>query len=148
MRWAKELGATHAFDTIKEATELAKSFTNGQGADSTIVTVGVTTGEHVAQGFASIRKGGTVVVTGVGDAAATNLPISIVELTAYQKRLQGALFGMCNPHADIPRFVDLYNSGKLKLDELVTARYSLDQITQGYEDMMSGRNLRGIIIFD
>ena len=64
---AQELGATHAFEGIDEAAEFARSVTNGQGADKTIVTVGVTTGEHVAQAFRPIRKAGTVVVTGLGD---------------------------------------------------------------------------------
>ncbi|HEY9414585.1 MAG TPA: alcohol dehydrogenase catalytic domain-containing protein, partial [Pseudonocardia sp.] len=61
---AEELGATHSFASMEEATELAKSFTNGQGADSAIVTVGVTNGGHIAEAFRSLRKGGTVVVTG------------------------------------------------------------------------------------
>ena len=64
---AQELGATHAVETMEEATELARQFTNGQGADSAIVTVGVTKPEHVGQAFSSIRKAGTCVVTGLGD---------------------------------------------------------------------------------
>jgi S-(hydroxymethyl)glutathione dehydrogenase/alcohol dehydrogenase len=145
---AGELGATHSLDTMEEATELARSFTAGQGADSAIITVGVTTGEHIAQGFAAIRKGGTVVVTGVGDMRAVGLPIPLAELTLYQKRFQGSLFGACSPTADIPRQLELYRSGKLKLDELITTRYTLDQVAQGYEDMHAGKNIRGIVVFD
>ena len=63
---AQEFGATHTFQSIEEATTYAQSITNGQGADSAIVTIGVVTGEHVAQAVAAIRKGGTVVVTGIG----------------------------------------------------------------------------------
>src|SRR6201986_4947737 len=53
---AMELGATHAFADMEEATAFAQSVTNGQGADSAIVTVGVTKGEHIAQAFTAIRK--------------------------------------------------------------------------------------------
>ncbi|MDD9207389.1 NDMA-dependent alcohol dehydrogenase [Georgenia sp. 10Sc9-8] len=145
---AMEFGATHAVESIDEGAELARTFTNGQGADATIVTVGVTTPEHVSQAFASIRKAGTVVVTGVGDLSRTDLSLSPGEMTIFQKRLQGSLFGASNPTADIPWLVDLYTRGQLKLDELITHRYTLDQVAQGYEDMHAGKNIRGIVLYD
>jgi len=74
--------------------------------------------------------------------------VSGFELSLYEKRLQGALFGSSNPFEDIPRLLDLYRSGKLKLAELITTRYTLDQVNQGYEDMMAGRNIRGVIIHE
>ncbi|MCD2109036.1 MAG: NDMA-dependent alcohol dehydrogenase [Rhodococcus sp. (in: high G+C Gram-positive bacteria)] len=144
---ALKLGATHAVATMEEATDIARSFTNGQGADSAIVTVGVTTGEHVAQAFSSIRKAGTCVVTGLGKMTDVGIPVSLMELTLYQKRIQGSLFGASNPTADIPWMIDLYTSGKLELDGLITNRYTLDQINNGFADMHAGRNLRGIITF-
>lgn len=144
---ALQFGATHAVAGMDEATELARSFTNGQGADSAIVTVGVTTGEHIAQAFSAIRKAGTCVVTGLGSMTDVGIPISPMELTLYQKRLQGSLYGSCAPTSDIPWMIDLYLAGKLKLDELVTNTYSLDQINQGFADMHAGKNLRGVIRF-
>ncbi|WGX97331.1 NDMA-dependent alcohol dehydrogenase [Nocardioides sp. L-11A] len=145
---AKRFGATHAFATMEEAAEIARQHSNGQGADAAIVTVGVVTGEHVGEAFAAIRKGGTAVVTGLGNNAAIGAPISLTELTLYQKRIQGSLFGQCNPTADIPALLDLYRAGVLKLDEIVTRTYALDEIGQGYEDMHAGRNLRGVVLFD
>jgi S-(hydroxymethyl)glutathione dehydrogenase/alcohol dehydrogenase len=145
---AEEMGATHCFDNMEEATEVAKSFTRGQGADAAIVTVGITTGHHLAQGFASIRKGGTVVATGIARASEVGLPVSLAELTLYQKRIQGSLFGACSPAVDIPRQVELYQSGMLKLDELITSTYTLDQVAQGYEDMHAGKNIRGVVLYD
>jgi NDMA-dependent alcohol dehydrogenase len=144
---ALALGATQAFATMAEATDYARGLTNGQGADATIVTVGVTTGEHVAEAFASVRKAGTVVVTGLGAKSTRNIPIAPNELVLYQKNLQGSLFGACQPLSDIPRALELYQRGQLKLDELVTTRYRLDEVAQGYEDMHAGRNLRGLITF-
>ncbi|MDG3010341.1 NDMA-dependent alcohol dehydrogenase [Rhodococcus sp. D2-41] len=145
---ALKFGATHAVSTIDEAAEIARSLTNGQGADSAIVTVGVTTGEHVAQAFSSIRKAGTCVVTGLGRMDEVGLPVSLLELVLYQKRIQGSLFGESSPSADIPWMIDLYTSGKLELDGLVTNTYRLDEVAQGFDDMHAGKNLRGVVLFD
>jgi NDMA-dependent alcohol dehydrogenase len=142
---AQQLGATHAVATIEEAAELARSVTNGQGADSAIVTVGVTKDEHVAAAFAAVRKAGTVVVTGLGNHHAVGLSIPLAELTLYQKRLQGSLFGSSSPSFSIPRLLELYRAGALKLDELITTRYALDDVAKGYADMHAGLNIRGII---
>ena len=141
-----EFGATHAVDTMEEATRIAQSFTNGQGADSAIVCVGVTTGEHIAQAVDSIRKAGTVVMTGLPRAADdVAIPVSLRHLVLFQKRLQGSLFGASNPSRDIPALLQMYSQGHLKLDEMITHRYRLDDINDGYDDMRSGKNLRGII---
>jgi S-(hydroxymethyl)glutathione dehydrogenase/alcohol dehydrogenase len=145
---ATEFGATHTVESIEEATELARSFTNGQGADSAIVTVGVTTGDHVAAAFAAVRKAGTCVVTGLGNIMDVGVNIPLVELTLFQKRLQGSLFGESAPSYDIPRQLELYRAGRLKLDELVTTTYTLDEINQGYDDMHAGKNIRGVIRYD
>lgn len=144
---ALELGATHAFATMDEAITCAHGFTNGQGADSAIVCVGVTTGEHVAAAYGAIRKAGTVVVTGIGNMMEMGVPIPLGDLALSQKRIQGSLFGACSPSVDIPLQIELYRDGRLKLDELITSRYTLDEVAQGYEDMHEGRNLRGIISF-
>ena len=94
---ALELGATDACADHDEATELARSLTSGQGADSSIVCVGVVTPEVVSAAFSAIRKAGTVVVTAAGSDAVSDLPISLLELTMYQKRIQGSIYGMMSP---------------------------------------------------
>ncbi len=144
---AMELGATHVFADIAEADAFAKSVTNGQGADAVIVTIGVVKGEHVGQAFAATRKAGTVVVTGLGDITEVGIPVSLGELTLFQKRIQGSLFGASSPSSDILRQVQMYRDGKLKLDELITRTYRLDEVAQGYEDMHAGKNIRGVIAF-
>lgn len=145
---AKEFGATHAFSDMAEATAFAKSITNGQGADATIISVGVLEPEYVAQGLASIRKAGTVVVPALGNGRNIGIPISMADLTLYQKRLQGSLYGQSNPGFDIPNLLRMYEAGKLKLDEMITTRYSIEDVAQAYEDMHAGKNIRGVIIFD
>jgi NDMA-dependent alcohol dehydrogenase len=146
--WAAQFGATHAYETIEEAADYARSITNGQGADAVVITVGVVQGEYVGQALASIRKAGTVVLTALGDITTPGAPIFLGDLTLMQKRLQGSLFGESNPHRDIPNYVRMYQAGRLKLDELITREYTLDQVAEAYEDMHAGKNIRGVIVFD
>jgi S-(hydroxymethyl)glutathione dehydrogenase/alcohol dehydrogenase len=142
------LGATHAVATMTEASGLARGFTNGQGADSAILCVGVTSPEHVAEGVAAIRKAGTCVLVGMGRAAEDiGIPVSVREVVLYQKRIQGSLFGASSPSKDIPAMLALYRQGRLKLDELITNRYTLETINDGYADLRAGRNLRGVVRF-
>jgi S-(hydroxymethyl)glutathione dehydrogenase/alcohol dehydrogenase len=142
---AEEFGATHSAATMAEATELARGFTDGQGADAVIVTVGVMRPEYVSQALGATRKAGTCVVTAIGQHAELDVPLSLYELTLYQKSLVGTLFGASRGAWDIPRLLQLYRTGQLKLDELVTRTYTLDEINQGYQDMHDGRNIRGVI---
>lgn len=144
---ALKLGATDAFADLASARELAHSLTNGQGAASAIVAIGVTTGQDVADAFHAVRKAGTVVVTGIGKFDEFNIPVSLLELTMYQKRIQGSLYGNGAPREQIPALLDLYRSGALELDELVTRRYRLDDINEAYADMHAGSNIRGVIEF-
>lgn len=144
---ALKLGATHAFATMDEAAEFGRSVTDWQGADRAIVTVGVLHGSHVAEAVQAIRKGGVAVVTSIASDAEEGIPISPLELTRYQKRIQGTIYGHANPRADIPRQIRMYEAGQLKLDELITTTYTLDQINEGYDDLIAGKNIRGRISF-
>lgn len=96
--------------------------------------------------MAAIRKGGTCVVTSVGNEKAVGAPISLHDLTLSQKRLQGSLFGSTNGNWDVNRLLGLYRTGALKLDGLVTRTYPLDEIQQGYDDMHAGKLIRGVIL--
>lgn len=140
-------GATHVCADIAEATDLARSLTDGQGADAAIVAVGVITGEHVGQAISAIRKAGVVVVTAGGASGVAQVPIRLTELAFAQKRVIGALYGQSSPFGMIPKLVDLYKGGKLKLDEMITRTYTLDEVADGYDDMQAGRILRGIVEF-
>jgi Zn-dependent alcohol dehydrogenase len=76
-----------------------------------------------------------------------NVNIGLLELTMYQKRIQGSLYGMMSPSKDVPRLLGLWQSGQLHLEELITRTYSLDEINQGYADLHAGLNMRGLIDF-
>jgi S-(hydroxymethyl)glutathione dehydrogenase/alcohol dehydrogenase len=74
-------------------------------------------------------------------------PLSLLELTMYQKRIQGAIYGMMSPSKDVPRLLGLWRNGQLQLEELVSQRYELDAINKGYADLHAGRNIRGLVVF-
>ena len=145
---ALTFGATHVAESIAEAVDIASSMTNGQGPDSAIVAVGVMTGSILGEALAAVRKGGTCVAVGIGDTLTADGDINLHDLTLSQKRLQGSLFGANHPTWDITAQLDLYRQGNLLLDELITTRYPLADINQGYEDMKSGKNIRGIVVFE
>ena len=64
-----------------------------------------------------------------------------------EKTIQGSYFGSCVPRIDFPRMLQLYMAGKLKLDELITRRYKIDEAPQAFADLESGKNARGVIVF-
>ena len=95
-----------------------------------------------------IRKGGAVVLTALASMADVTPTLPMTLFTLFQKRLLGSLYGEANPRADIPRLLSLYRDGKLLLDEAVTTEYKLNDINEAYDDMLAGRNIRGVVIHD
>jgi len=73
------------------------------------------------------------------------LPIIGGHVTLMEKQVVGSLFGSANPRADIPKLLELYHDGQLDLDGLVTATYTLDEVSDGYDDMCAGKNIRGVL---
>lgn len=143
---AKVFGATHTSPSVEDATALTRDLTRGVMADAAILTVGVAHGDQIAPLLGLVSKGGRAVVTAVAPFTESEVTLSLFDLTIFQKELRGSLFGASNGHADIPRLLSLYRSGQLKLDELITTRYTLDEINTGYEDLRAGRNIRGVIV--
>ncbi|MFT3661011.1 MAG: NDMA-dependent alcohol dehydrogenase [Gordonia sp. (in: high G+C Gram-positive bacteria)] len=149
-KWALDFGATESFGSLEEASGRVAELTNGQGADATILTPSLLTNAIIGEGFVSIRKGGTLVVTSVSnETRCGDVPgLNGFMLAMLQKRIQGALYGMQAPREAMPKLLRQYKNGQLKLDELVTKRYTLDEIGQATEDLRAGRNIRGVIVYD
>src|SRR6201993_466948 len=141
-------GATHAFATAKEAHDFVRETTWGQLADHAIMTPGAVTEEMVQAAVMMTGKGGKVTITAVGHINERAVHVHAGLLIGYMRQVRGALFGDSNPLYDIPMLLGLYKSGQLKLDELVTRKYSLDQVNQAYQDMNDGKNIRGVIIHE
>lgn len=144
---ALEFGATHTAATVAEAQALITDITRGAMADVCVVSTDVAEGRYVAQGLSLVGKRGRVVMTAIPHPADTAVDMSLFDLTLYEKQVRGSLFGSSSPRRDIPRLLELHSSGQLKLDELVTREYALEEINQGYADMHAGINLRGLIRF-
>ncbi len=142
---AKVFGATHTFATAEEAAEFVTAETWGELADHAIITVGVLHDKVVHDALAIVGKSGQVTVTAVGNGWIDEHPGMFI---GYQRRIQGAIFGACNPLYDVPRLLSLYKTGQLKLDELVTKKYKLEDVNQGYQDMLDGKNIRGVIMIE
>ena len=145
---AMEFGATHTFSSMEEAFPAVQEMSWGMMADEVIMTPGVLHGELMAMGTQLCGKGGTVVVTGLAPITQTESSVNLFELDMFQKEIKGAIFGSLNPRADIPMLLGLYRDGQLKLDELVTKRYTHDEINVGYQAMRDGENIRGVIVYD
>jgi S-(hydroxymethyl)glutathione dehydrogenase/alcohol dehydrogenase len=145
---AMEFGATHTFASMEEAFPAVQEMSWGMMADKVIMTPGVMYGDMMAMGTQLAGKGGTIVVTAVAPMTQTESSVNLFELAMWQKEIKGALFGSLNPRADIPKLLGLYRDGQLKLDELITNRYTLDEVNEGYRAMREGENIRGVIVYD
>jgi len=143
---ALKLGATAAVESADEAAQLARQGARAMGADVTIVTTGALTAADVTAAFRATSKGGTIVVTALADdPRERNVSLMGTLLTSFGIRVQGALFGSCNPRFDIPNLLRLWEEGTLNLSDLISARYPLEDIRQGYRDQAAGRLIRGLI---
>lgn len=143
---ALEFGATHAFADPEEARAEVEKLSWGQMADCALILVGTVDEAVVQNAFEIVGKGGTVVITGLADPEKLTVHVSGANMTLQGKTITGSLFGSCNPQYDIVRLLRLYDEGKLKLDELVTSTYSIEEINQGYEDLRNGKNIRGVVL--
>ncbi|HTU07487.1 MAG TPA: NDMA-dependent alcohol dehydrogenase, partial [Trebonia sp.] len=141
-------GASKAFATAQEAHDYVNEVTWGQLADKVILTPDAVTEEMLNSAVQMTGKGGKVQVTAVGHFGEKNMTFRAGALISYHRQIRGALAGDSNLMYDIPKLLSLYKSGQLKLDELVTRKYALDEINQGYQDMNDGKNIRGVIIHE
>jgi len=144
---AKFFGATDTSPSIEEVFPLVQELTNGVMADRVVLTPSVLPPEMVLPALMLTRKGGTCLITGVPKFEVNMVPLLLVDLLQSCKTLKGLIYGGLNPRASMPMLLSMYRNGHLKLDELVTRRYRLDQINEATRDMREGRNIRGIFEF-
>jgi NDMA-dependent alcohol dehydrogenase len=145
LEMAKEFGATHAVNATTEP-DLVKAVRKltGGGADYAFECVGL--GDIVAQAYGVLRKGGKAVVVGVANAKDMT-SVRTASLTFEEKTITGSYFGSARPREDFPRLIGLYRAKRLKLDELITRTYTVDEAPQAFADLTEGRNARGVIVF-
>ncbi len=145
--WAREFGATDGVNAQGEnLTRAVLELTGGIGVDHAFVCINPP--ETLLPAFRATAKGGNVVVTALTSEAVTEIKIPPLELLVTQKAIMGAVYGFASPRLQIPELLMLYRNGSLKLRELITRTYRLDEINRGYADLEAGKNLRGIVVFD
>ena len=131
MKAAMAFGATHTVNAKRsDAVEAVKQLTSDRGADYVFVTVGSTAA--IKQGFTMAGSRGVTVIVGLPPFKET-ITFSAFEFITSERVLTGVFMGSTNIKTDIPRLIELYKAGRLKLDELVTAHYPLEQINQAIE---------------
>lgn len=145
---AEKFGATHiikanSHDTgLLEAARAVKKITDGRGADYAFECTAVP--ELGAAPLAMVRNAGTAVqVSGIEQEITIDM-----RLFEWDKLYINPLYGGCRPEKDFPKIVDLFESGQLKLEEMISKKYTLDQLGLAFDDMLSGKNAKGVIVFE
>src|SRR5215471_13223021 len=115
-----------------------------QGADFTFVAVGDT--RAVAQACEALSPGGTCVLIGVPATGAT-VPLDVRPLVTGERSIRGCSYGSARTREDLPRLVELYLAGRLRVDELITHRYGLDEANEAFRALAAGELGRGLIVF-
>jgi NDMA-dependent alcohol dehydrogenase len=145
--WARDFGATDTLLEQGEAlTRAVLALTDGVGVDHAFVCIDPPA--TLLPAFRATAKAGNVVVTALTPDTVSEIKIPPLELCVSQKAIMGAVYGFASPRVQIPELLTLYRQGALRLRELITRTYSLEDINLGYADLQAGRNLRGLIRFE
>ncbi|RPH59467.1 MAG: alcohol dehydrogenase [Burkholderiales bacterium] len=145
LQWAVEFGATHTIDNgSSDLVAAVHAITDGVGVDHAFVCIDPP--RTLLPAFRATAKAGNVVVTALTPADELSLPVPPLELVTSQKSIMGSVYGFASPRVQITELVALYRKGAIRLAELITRRYPLDAINDGYADLIAGRNLRGVVL--
>jgi S-(hydroxymethyl)glutathione dehydrogenase/alcohol dehydrogenase len=146
LTYAKDFGATHTINAKSEnVVDRARELTQGRGVDYAFDAIG---GEATTlQIVDAIRPGGLAVIVGMA-ALSVRAPITPYNMALQEKAIKGTMYGSVRPDIDFPKLVDLYLDGRLKIDELVSRTYTLDQINEGFTALRTGQVARGVVVFN
>lgn len=145
---ARHFGATHVIQVgrddpkLEHAARQVRELTNGRGADYAFEATAIP--DLAFAPLLLVRDGGTALqLSGIHD------PVTVdMQWFMWDKTYITPLYGKCTPGIDFPRIFDLYHKGSLLLDELVTRTYSLNELGAALQDMLEGRNSKGVVVFD
>lgn len=141
---AASLGATHVVNAANgNPVSKVREITEGHGAHHVIEAIG--SPSTAESGFGMLRRGGTLTVVGLIPGETLSIPADDL---FYERKVQGSVMGSNQARRDIPRYVDMYATGQLNLDDMVTRRLSLDSINEAFDDMRAGRAVRSVVVFD
>ena len=144
LEMSKDFGVTDTVNSAKEdAVERIRRLTDGRGVDFAFDTIGKPV--VTATAFAATRGAGTTVIVGIG-ADGDQLTVPFASF-GPQRVLKGSVYGSINPPLHIPRLIELYAAGKLDLDRLITRRFTLDQINEAFDALITGDEARCMIVY-
>ena len=142
---ARNLGATDCVDATDGDPVAAVLALTGGGADFVFECIGLV--PTVQQAVAMTGRGGTAVLVGV--VPITQLvPLSAADLTLQEKKITGSYMGSNRFRFDMPKYIDFYLDGRLKLDEMISSRIALDEVNDALDTMKKGQAARQVIVFD
>ncbi len=143
---AKQFGATDVVDASggADVPGAIRELTGGLGVDFAFEVIGVPA--VIVQAFMAVKRGGKVVVVGVPPFG-SEVPIPGFSLPLEEKSVIGSLYGSGNMRRDMPKLIDLYMRGRLKIDELVSRRIKLDDVNGAFEAMEKGEVARSVIVY-
>ncbi len=144
LEYARKLGATHTINARDEDVAARVTALTGRGADYAVVAVGST--KAVEQAWTTLARGGTCVVVGLPPRT-ERISIDPMTLVGPERKLVGSTYGSASVFNDFPRLVELYLSGKLKIDELISKRYAMNEANEAFRALAGGELARGIIVF-
>ena len=144
--FAKRFGATDVVNAAEcDPIEAVRELTDGRGVDYAFEVIG--NPKTIVQAYRMVRAAGTAVIVGMAHHE-MEFSIPAQHFVASERQIIGSFYGSCQPRVDMPKLLNLYAEGKLKLDELITKHYQLDQINEAFTDMEAGENARGVIVFN
>ncbi|MEM8888758.1 MAG: Zn-dependent alcohol dehydrogenase [Bacteroidota bacterium] len=145
---ARQFGATDLILADKsdpgldQVAKQVKAMFGGRGADYSFECTAIPA--LGAAPLKMVRNAGTAVqVSGIEEELTIDM-----NLFEWDKVYINPLYGKCRPQIDFPKLMNLYKKGDLKLDEMITREYKLDELAQGFEDMLQGKNAKGVVVFD
>lgn len=145
LEFARDFGATDTVDASRQdVVDEVMRLTDGEGVDYAFEIIGnpVT----IRQAFEMLRRAGTAIVVGIAQSdAQVSLPAALFPYG--ERRVMGSMYGSSRMRVDMPRLLEFYRVGKLKLDELITKTYTLEQVNEAFADMQDGLNIRGVILY-
>jgi S-(hydroxymethyl)glutathione dehydrogenase/alcohol dehydrogenase len=146
LEMARRFGATHTVIAdrddagLRRAAAQVKGMAGGRGVDAAFECTSVPA--LCASPLSFVRNGGRAI-----QLSGTEQPVTVdMELFEWDKIYLNPLYGQCRPEEDLPRLFRLYQEGSLKLDEMITKTYPIDQVAQAFEDMLAGRNAKGVLL--
>jgi Zn-dependent alcohol dehydrogenase len=140
---AKHFGAQSVFMPEDDIVAIVHAKTQGRGVDHAFEAIGIPALQEKA--FDCVRPGGTLTLAGLAPMGSSTASPSAV-IARQEKTIRGSYYGTVNAQRDFPMLLDLYSHGTLNLDDLITRRYSLDQINLAYQDMLQGGLARGVVV--